>query len=504
MAENEPNKQPAVNSNLQTRPPVVVVLGHVDHGKSSLLEAIREDFVICAKESGGITQHIGAYAVDIKGKKITFIDTPGHEAFSAIRQRGAKVADIALLVVDAVEGIKMQTREAMKFIKEAGVPLVVVFNKIDKPGADPEKVKGQLAKEDILVETYGGKIPSCNVSAKTKQGIPELLETILLVAEMEELQADFSARAEGVILESSMDPQRGPVATLILNQGTLRAGDILATHFSFAKIKGIFDFKGKAIETAQPSQPVAVLGFLEPPGVGEKFKAYASLEEANGAMKREERVSPTFVHVADGVKVLNIILKSDFLGSKEAVENILKNIPHDKVVLRVLKSEVGQVSAEDIKLAESGLARVFCFHVKASEDIESFARQRNVKIKTFDVIYELVQEVRREMTQSMALETTRVELAKFKITHLFKADKIEQIVGGKVQEGEFTKGVRADIIREEEVIGQAKIRGIQKDKKDIGKATKGQEIGISVVSDIILDQNDILKIYREDKTKGTL
>ncbi|MBM4177687.1 GTP-binding protein, partial [Candidatus Gribaldobacteria bacterium] len=260
---NQPTNQ---KENQTTRQPVIAVLGHVDHGKSSLLEAIKDDFVITKKESGGITQHIGAYEVEIEGKKITFIDTPGHEAFSAIRQRGANIADIALLVLDGAEGVKDQTKEAIKYIKSAGIPLIVVFNKKDKPGFDPEKVKPQLAKEDVLVESYGGKVPAVETSTKTKEGIKDLLETIFLVAELEGLKTDLTATAEGVVVESSLDAQKGAVATLLLKQGILKEGDCIATHLAFGKIKGIFDFKGKKIKQALPSQPVSVLGFSTPPG----------------------------------------------------------------------------------------------------------------------------------------------------------------------------------------------------------------------------------------------
>ncbi|OIO45431.1 MAG: translation initiation factor IF-2 [Parcubacteria group bacterium CG1_02_37_13] len=493
---NQPNNQP--------RGPVVAVLGHIDHGKSSLLEAIRSDFSITKKESGGITQHIGAYEIERKGKKISFIDTPGHEAFSAIRQRGANVADIALLVIDGAEGVKDQTKEAIKFIKSANIPLIVVFNKKDKPGFDPEKVKPYLAKEDILVESWGGKVLSVNTSAKNKEGIEELLEAISLVAEMEDLQADLTAKPEGIVIESSLDPQRGAFATLLLQQGTLKEGEIIATHFAFGKVKGMFDFKGKKISKALPSQPVSVLGFSVPPGVGEKFKAHDSLALAQNSLKKEERIAPKIIDVQGGVKVLNIILKTDFLGSQEAVENILNNMPQDKVALRVLRSEVGQIDASDVKLAESGLAVIFGFKLKVDEPTLVFARQRGVRIKCFEVIYELVQEVRKVMLGALDLETTRVELSRFKITHLFKQTKQIQIVGGKVLTGEFTRAVLAEVERDEEIIGKAKIKGLQKEKQEVGKATKGQEIGLQVESEVVLEENDILKIFREDKTKGSL
>ncbi len=486
------------------RPPVVVVLGHVDHGKSSLLEAIREDFVITKKESGGITQHIGAYEIE-KGKhKITFIDTPGHEAFSAMRQRGAHVADIAILVIDAGEGVKEQTKEAIKFIQKADIPMIVAFNKMDKPGSDPEKIKPQLSKEDVLVESYGGKVPSVNVSAKEKQGIEELLETILLVAEMEELKNDFSC-LEGTVIESSLDPQRGVFATLLVGKGVLKPGDIIATRNSFAKVKDICNFKGNKIDKAVPSQPVIVLGFIKPPEVGGIFKQYNTEKEAEEYVKEKEEHLPLnqVLEVKEGKKVLNIILKTDVLGSKEVIEGILKNIPQEKVILRILKSEVGDITMADTQLAESGASKIFGFRVKADEKAKIVSKQKEIKINIFNVIYELIQEVRKAMTNILEPEIKRVEIGRIKITHLFKSGK-QQIIGGKVLEGEITRNVKSEIQREEIIVGQGRIKGLQKDKQDLGKATKGQQIGLMFESEIQIVENDILLVFREDKTKSTL
>ena len=479
------------------RPPVVAVLGHVDHGKSSLLEAIREDFVITAKESGGITQHIGAYEVEIKGKKITFIDTPGHEAFSAMRQRGAHAADIAILVIDAVEGVKPQTKEAIKFIQKAEIPMIVAFNKMDKPGADPERVKPFLSKVDVLVESYGGKVPSVNVSAKDKTGIKELLETILLLAEMEELKADLVSKPQGIVIESSVDPQKGPVATLIVERGVLQEGDLIKAGFAFGKVKGLCNFEGESIEKVLPSQVAIVLGFNAPPKVGEVFRHCETVEEE---IAESAIVNPK---IPEDQNSLNLVLKTDVLGSKEAIEDILKNIPQEKIVLRILKSEAGDISVKDVKLAESSHARLYGFRVKADDNAKIYCHQNGLKMKLFDVIYELVQEIRKDMTNALAPETKRVDLAKFKVTHLFKQGK-EQIIGGKVMEGEITRGVKAEIMREEELVGQGRIRGLQKDKSDLGKAEKGQQIGMMFEGDIELEQNDILVVFKEESKKGIL
>ena len=313
--------------NIVSRPPVVVIMGHVDHGKTSILDYIRKTH-IAEKETGGITQHIGAYQVEIGNKKITFIDTPGHEAFSAMRLRGARVADIAILVVDAAQGIQAQTKEAIEQIKLAGIPFIIALNKIDKPESNPEKIKGELRKEGLLVESLGGKVPSVEVSAKTGKGIKELLEMINLVAEMGELKADLTKPAEGVIIESYLDSQRGPTATLILNNGILKVSEILATPSTFGKIKVLENFQGRPIEKAQPSDPVIVIGFERAPRVGENFKVFPDIESAKNQLKPlKAKVPLAVLKINPEQKVLNLILKTDVLGSLEVIEQVLKEIP---------------------------------------------------------------------------------------------------------------------------------------------------------------------------------
>ncbi len=344
------------------RPPVVVVLGHVDHGKSSILEAIK-DLKILERESGGITQHIGAYEIEHssassgQASKITFIDTPGHEAFSAMRSRGAKVADIAVLVVAADEGVKPQTKEAISHIKKAGIPLIVAINKIDKPTADPQRVKRELVQEDILVEGMGGKIPSVNVSAQTKEGIEELLEVILLVAEMENLQADISKPAEGAIIEAYLDSLRGPTATLLLTNGVLEPGFIVGTPSAFGKVKSLENFQGAPIKKVYPSMPAIVFGFENVPKVGEEFKVFPDIELAKDFLQKSEKKLSIISSAEPNQKVLNLILKADVLGSLEAIEEVLKDISEEKpstnakpktrtelgagTSLKILKAEVG-------------------------------------------------------------------------------------------------------------------------------------------------------------------
>jgi translation initiation factor IF-2 len=491
------------------RPPVVVVLGHVDHGKSSLLEAIR-DFKITSKESGGITQHIGAYEIEEKGKKITFIDTPGHEAFSAMRARGAEVADIALLVVDAAQSVQPQTKEAVMAIKRAEIPMIVVLNKIDLPTANPEKIKGELSKIDVLVESYGGTIPSVEVSAKEKTGIDELLEVILLVADLQDLKSQTDVPAEGLIIESYMNGSKGPVATAIVKKGILRNKDIIATDLALAKVKHLEDFKGMPIKEAYPSQPVIILGFETVPAVGEKFKTYKTAEEAMQKIKSEQpkrEIGPTILDLSGGQKVLNIILKGDVFGSLEAIEGMLKNLPQDKVVLRILKSEVGDISESDAKIAEMSKAAIIGFRVKISPTVMQFMKndlEKKLRIKTFDIIYELIQDVRHGLEKTLEPEVVRTDVGKLRTLLVFWGEKNRQIVGGKITEGELKKGLKLEVFRSDKKIGAGRIINLQRDKKDIDKLSKGDEAGILFEGNTKIEKGDILVAYIEERKKGEL
>lgn len=524
-------------TNLISRPPVVVVVGHIDHGKSSLLEAIREDFRITAKESGGITQHIGAYEVILPsekvessragqqdsegsrkeilrsaqddltpdGRQITFIDTPGHEAFSAMRLRGAKVADIAILVVDASEGVKAQTKEALRFVKEADIPLIVAINKIDKPDAQPEKVKRELSEIGIMVESWGGKTPSCNISAKTKQGISELLETVLLVAEMENLKADLEKPAEGSVIESRLDDQKGPVATLLVQDGILREGAILATPSSWGRAKSLQDFQGKRLSQAGPAKPVIVLGFDKPPMVGDIFKVCSTSEEAQALSKQViDHTAPNLKVAKDGQKIFSIVLKADVLGSLGAVEGILAAIPQEKVVLEILKSEVGEIGLADVRLAAGGNSFIYGFRVKADGSAKVFAQQKGIRLKTFDIIYDLVQEIRKDMTAIVDTEVKRVELGKFKVSVIFKQGKDGQIIGGKVLEGEVETECHVDIMREEEKIGGGKVKTVQQENKNVGKVAKGKEAALLLRAETKIQLDDVLFFYKEERFRGGL
>ena len=498
----------------------MVVLGHIDHGKSSLLEAIK-DFRITAKESGGITQHIGAYQIEEKKGKITFLDTPGHEAFSQMRSRGAKVADIAILVIDAAEGLKPQTKEVLLNIKETKIPFIVALNKIDKPEANPEKVKGTLSKEGFLVESMGGKIPSIEVSAKTKKGIPELLELILLISEMEELKADFKKPAEGVIIESYLDNSRGPTATLLLTDGCLKAGEIIATSSASVKVKSIENFQKKQIKEAFPSDPVIIFGFNQVPKVGEEFKVFPDLEsvekhietlKSRAAAKGEEedlssspeKRTPAVLEITSQQRILNLIIKADVLGSLEAVEGILKSLPQEKVILRILKSEVGNINESDIKLASSARATILGFRVKADQTAAKISGREKTKILFFEVIYELAEGVRKLMEKIVQSQDVRTDLGKAKVLAKFLTDKNRQIIGCRVTEGETRKGASIEVFRNEEKIGQGKMINLQRNKKDAALIQKGEECGILFEGEVKIEEGDILLFYTEERIKGQL
>ena len=489
--------------NLTTRAPIVVVLGHIDHGKSSLLEAIK-DFKITAKESGGITQHIGAYQIEENDKKITFLDTPGHEAFSQMRSRGAKVADIAILVIDAAEGVKPQTKEAILHIKEAGIPVIVALNKIDKPDANPEKVKRELAKEELMVESLGGEIPSLEVSAKTKKGIKELLEIILLVAEMENLKVDFNALPLGVVIESSLDPQRGPISTIIMKEGILRIGDIVGTDSIAGPVRNEENWQGEKIKELMPGDPGVILGFEKAARIGEEIRTFKSIEEAREHIKEDLKREVPILEVQEGQRVLNLILKADVLGSLEAIEGILANLPQEKVILKILKSTVGNVNESDLKLAAGSRALVLGFRVKIDPVAKRIADRAKVRIIMPKIIYELVEEVRGFMERIVAPEDVRNDLGKLKILAVFLAEKSRQIIGGRVIEGEVKKGALIEVFRNEEKIGRGRMINLQRNKKDINSVQKGEECGILYEGDVKIEEGDILLFYTEEKIKGQL
>lgn len=505
----------------QFRPPIVVILGHVDHGKTSILDYIRKSKVaekesgpprlahfhsVVESEAGGITQHIGAYQVLHNDKLITFIDTPGHEAFSAMRSRGAKVADLAILVVAADESVKPQTKEAISHIKKAGLPMVVVFNKIDRPGANPEKVKSDLAKEEIYVESFGGKVPSVEISAKTGQGINELLEMILLVAEVEELgKMDEPDKIFGVIIESKLDAQRGPSATFLVKNGILKKRDAVAAESTYGVVKLMENWQIKSIEQAEASMPVLVIGLENVPHVGEKWAVCENMEQAKQKAKnkakieKEKREKIEFIETGEDKKIFNLILKSDVAGSLEAIRQSLNAIPQDKIILRVLRAEVGDINESDIKLAESAKAQIFGFRIKNA--LSAIAEQQKVKVATSDVIYDLIQAVREEASLVLEPETIRRNLGRAKVIAYFKDMGKTQVFGARVLDGILEKGALLDVMRDSRKIGSGRAMRLEQNKVEIKEGLPNDECGILFEGQGKVEIGDILEIYEEEKKK---
>lgn len=496
-----------INKKLISKSPVVVVLGHIDSGKTTLLDQIRKA-KIAEEESGGITQHIGAYQIRKGEERITFIDTPGHEAFSQMRSRGAKIADIALLIIDSRKGVETQTKEVIASLKKFNIPTIVVLNKTDRPDADPEKAKRELQTEGILVESLGGKVPSIEISAQTGKGVDDLLDLITLLAKMENLTTDVSADTKGVIIETYLDSQRGPTATSILTQGVLNAGDIMATPSAFGKVKNLENFQGKRISQIHPSDPAIILGLNNVPKMGEEFKVFTNIKDAQAYTSAEqskaEKIIKKELKLDPDKKILNLILKTDVLGSGEAIEEILKQLPQDKVMLNIIKSGVGGVNENDVKLAKDARAPILAFRTKASPAAENLAERQKVKITNFDIIYELVEAVRKSMEKSLKPEIVRIDLGKMKVLVGFWSDKKRQIVGGRITEGEVAKGGSIEVSRDDEVIDQGRMINLQRNKKDIEKASRGEEIGILYEGKKKIEKGDVLTIFKKEKQKVEL
>ncbi|OGM98628.1 MAG: translation initiation factor IF-2 [Candidatus Yanofskybacteria bacterium RIFCSPHIGHO2_01_FULL_39_8b] len=503
------------------RPPIVVVLGHVDHGKTSLLDTIRKTKV-ATKESGNITQHIGAYQVELTTndqrlttKKVTLIDTPGHEAFSAIRSRGVHVADIAILVVAADEGVKPQTKEAIGIIKEEKIPVIVAINKIDKEGSNPQKIKQELAAEDILVEDWGGKVPVVEISAKQNKNIDELLEMILLVAELEDLKEDTSSPAEGVIIESHLDKKRGYVATALITKGKLKINDWIVTGTIVGKVKSMEDFLGKAITEGIPSQPVLILGWSSIPSIGKEFHSCPSKEAAETLASTDTDPTPLFKFfkgresAEDKRKILKIIFKSDVSSSLEAIESILKAVKSEEAVCQIVGYDIGNISESDIKMAISSGSQVIGFRVIADDLAKKISEKEGIKIAVFDIIYELVEYIRKEMTDLLELEIRRVPMGKVKILAVFKIEGKHQIIGGRVVSGKITRGALAEVMRNNNRLLDGKISQLQHNKQDANEVKEGTECGMKF--EMIpgqpawdIKEGDVLEVYEEEKIARSL
>ncbi len=490
------DKRKIMTKKIKKRPPVVAVLGHVDHGKSSLLEAIK-DLKITDKESGGITQHMGAYMVDHEGEKITFIDTPGHAAFTAMRSRGAEVADIGILVVAADEGVKKQTKEAIKHLKDAEVPFLVAFNKMDKRGTNVEKVKKELSLEGIMVESYGGDVPCVEVSAKEKRGMDELLEMVTLLSEMEEIKADYNKKAEGVVIETHVHPKKGVNATLLVKEGVLRKGDIIGTDCCFGSVRKMKNFKGEEIEEATPSTPARTSGLKMNPHVGEKFKVFESKSEARKSRISEGGVVDFSEEFNQNGKSLNLIIKADVLGSLEAIKNTLEKLPREKIGINVVDAGIGEVGENDVDMAKTCDGKILAYRVKTDKIAKDLARQGNIQIKEFDVIYNLIEAVKEEMRSLLETETVQEKMGNVKVLEVFKTDKKRQILGGKAIGGDIEQGALVKVVRDKEEAGQGKLINLKKEEKDVPKIPERENFGMLYEGKEKVQKGDILVAYKE-------
>ncbi|MBI2018323.1 translation initiation factor IF-2 [Candidatus Daviesbacteria bacterium] len=497
-----------------TRPPIVTILGHVDHGKTTLLDFIRKTNV-ASREHGGITQHIGAYQISAQGtgdsgqkdknslkpatsNLITFIDTPGHAAFEKMRSRGAKVADIAVLVVAADDGIMPQTDEAIKHIQEAKVPMIVAVNKIDMSGIDVkvqlEKIKKQLSDRKILVEEYGGDTPVVPISAKSGEGIPKLLEMITLVSELNDIKGDPQEVASGVVIESSLDKFKGPIATILVRDGTLRKGDQIMVGGSKGKVRGMFDFNGKSLEAAGPSTPVEVLGLEGVPAVG----GLLGKESPSKALAEADKEVKSLVDkLRQGApKTLKLVIKADKQGSLEAIQSSLEKFNEEGEVVNFIFSGTGDIGEENIKLAAAVGAIVLGFNVKIAPNAQKLAEAEKVLIRTYNIIYELIEEMEEVVEALLKVGQVEEVFGRANIIAEFPFGKGERIAGCRIIEGEIAKGRKIRIVRESAVIGETKLKSLRKVKEEVQKAEKGNDCGMLFDPPVNFQVSDVVESFR--------
>jgi len=508
------------DDDLTIRPPVITIMGHVDHGKTSLLDAIRSADVTKG-EAGGITQHIGAYQVHHADNVITFLDTPGHEAFTAMRARGARVTDIAVIVVAADDGVKPQTIEAIDHAKAAEVPIVVAVNKIDKPGAEPERVRTEMTSRGLQPSEWGGDIEFVDVSAKAKTGIEDLLETLLVVADLQDIRANAEAEASGVVIESKLDAGRGPVATVLVQRGTMMVGDALVAGGHWGRVKAMQDYTGKRVEEAGPGDPVEVLGFNSVPDAGEFVQEAETDKEARN--KAEERalrlrqesvarrsgrkrsLEDIFSEIQTGdVKELTIIVKGDVAGSVEAFEDEIARLPQDEVAVDIVHSGVGGITESDVMLASASDAIVIGFNVRPVGDAKNVADREGVDIRTYSIIYKALDDLKAAMTGLLEPEEVEDPLGTVEIRQIFKASKIGTIAGSYVTDGRVTRGAKIRVVRDGMVIHEGEIESLRRFNEDAREVATGYECGIVVKNYSDLREGDILEAYTTRKVERQL
>ena len=499
---------------LVPRSPVVCVMGHVDHGKTSLLDKIRHTNVT-AGEAGGITQAIGAYRVRVHDRDITFLDTPGHEAFTAMRARGAKSTDIAILVVAADDGIMPQTVEAINHAKAAGIDIVVAINKMDKPGANPDNVKQELTKYDLVPEEWGGDVICVPVSALTGQGIEELLENLLLVADMKELKANPNRRAKGLVIEAKLDKGRGPVATLLVQNGTLNIGDIIIAGTAVGRVRAMTDDKGRSIKSAGPSVPVEVIGLAEVPESGDEFAAVEDermareLAEQRREKTKEEQfkanakanLNDLFAQISEGVKDLNIIVKADVGGSAEAVKQSLQKLTNEEVRVNIIHTGVGGITEGDVMLAAASNAIIIGFNVRPDKSALDSAERQGVEIRTYRIIYECIEEVEAAMKGMLAPKFKETLLGHAEVRQTIHVPNVGTIAGSYVQDGKVTRNAQIRVIRDGVVIFEDKISSLKRFKDDAKEVAQGFECGIGLERFNDIKEGDILEAFIMEEVK---
>ncbi|MFA6428816.1 MAG: translation initiation factor IF-2 [Candidatus Buchananbacteria bacterium] len=499
---------------LSARPPVVVVMGHVDHGKTKLLDTIRTTKVM-EGEAGGITQHIGAYQVEKNGRMITFIDTPGHEAFTAMRSRGAKAADIAILVVAADDGVQPQTIEACTIAQAAKIPIVVAINKIDKPEANVEKTKQEIsAKLNLIPEDYGGKTICVPISARTNQNIDQLLEMVLLTADLEKekIVADVTGEFVGTIIESHIDKGEGPVATLLVQNGQLKVNDNLCDdEVYYGKVKALKDFRGQALMVAGPATPVRVLGFKLVPQVGDVISATKDISKLDKKLKqkRNEQEKNMWTPAVQGNTEMggvsfNLILKGDVLGSVEAILQMLAAVESPEVKIKIVAKGLGSISEADILKAESTKAQLYGFNVKPTTAAENLAKDKGVVVKQFSVIYHLLEDVKKEVEKLLAPEIISQKVGEFKVKAIFRQETKAQIIGGSMVDGKVSKGLKAIVIRNGQPVTDGLIGQVQMNKQEVSEVKQGQECGLKYEGKPLVQVGDLLEFYSETRKEKKL
>lgn len=501
------------DSKMVPRPPVVTIMGHVDHGKTTLLDTIRKTNVTSG-EFGGITQHIGAYQVSLKGRKVTFLDTPGHEAFTAMRARGAQVTDIVIIVVAADDGVMPQTKEAVDHAKAAGVPIVVAVNKIDKPGANPDRIMSEMAELGIMPEEWGGDTIFMNVSAKQGTGVSDLLETVLLVADMSELKANPDQLASGTVIEAKLDKGRGPVATLLVQRGTLHSGDSIVVGTSYGRVRKMTNDKGMEIKKAEPSCPVEIIGLNDVPRAGDVFMAYDNYKKAQEIASHrlekqieKERNATSAMSLEDlakkidegDVKEINVLIKADVQGSAEALKASMERLEVDTVRVNVIRSTVGTITESDILLASASNAIIYGFNIRPSAAIRKKAEEEGIEIRLHNIIYKALEELESAMKGMLAPVYEEVVIGQAEVRQIYKVSKVGTIAGCKVVDGHIKRDCKVRLIREGIVIYDGKLGSLRRFENDVKEVQNGFECGMTIENYNDIKVDDIIEAYEDQE-----